>query len=205
METKVCPKCKVEKLNTDFHKCKKNKDGLYYSCKQCRKEYAEENKDNIINYNKNYYISNLDYQLKRKKEYRENNKETIKIYYNIYKQSRINNDPLFKFITKIRKIIHNSLKAKSDRKDTKIYQILGCTSNEFKLHLESQFQPWMNWNNRGLYNGKPNYGWDIDHIISMSSAKTEEDVIKLNHYTNLRPRCSYLNRVEDNRKYKTNT
>ena len=52
----------------------------------------------------------------------------------------------------------------------------------------------MNWNNRGLYNGELNYGWDIDHIIPLSSAKTEEEMILLNHYSNLQPLCSKINR-----------
>lgn len=53
----------------------------------------------------------------------------------------------------------------------------------------------MNWENHGIYCGKPNHGWDIDHIIPLSSAKTEEELLRLNHYTNLRPLCSYHNRV----------
>jgi hypothetical protein len=52
----------------------------------------------------------------------------------------------------------------------------------------------MTWDNYGLYNGEPNYGWDIDHKIPSSSAITEEDLIKLNHYTNLQPLCSKINR-----------
>ena len=52
----------------------------------------------------------------------------------------------------------------------------------------------MSWNNYGLYNGELNYGWDIDHIMPLSSAKTQEDIIKLNHYSNLQPLCSYHNR-----------
>jgi 5-methylcytosine-specific restriction endonuclease McrA len=39
-----------------------------------------------------------------------------------------------------------------------------------------------------------NYGWDIDHIIPISSAGSEENIIKLNHYTNLQPLCSKINR-----------
>jgi hypothetical protein len=46
----------------------------------------------------------------------------------------------------------------------------------------------------GKYNGELNYGWDIDHIIPLAPAETEEDVIRLNHYTNLQPLCSYTNR-----------
>jgi hypothetical protein len=52
----------------------------------------------------------------------------------------------------------------------------------------------MTWENKGLYNGNPNYGWDIDHIIPLSEAKSKDDVIRLNHYTNLQPLCSYINR-----------
>lgn len=52
----------------------------------------------------------------------------------------------------------------------------------------------MNWENYGLYNGTEGYGWDIDHIIPTSSGITEDDIIKLNHYLNLRPLCSKINR-----------
>lgn len=52
----------------------------------------------------------------------------------------------------------------------------------------------MDWNNYGKYNGELNYGWDIDHIIPMSTAKTENDVIRLNHLTNLQPLCGKINR-----------
>ena len=52
----------------------------------------------------------------------------------------------------------------------------------------------MNWDNYGLYNGELGYGWDIDHIKPISSASTEQEVITLNHYTNLQPLCSKVNR-----------
>ena len=52
----------------------------------------------------------------------------------------------------------------------------------------------MSWDNYGLYNGELNYGWDIDHIIPVSVAMDEEGVINLNHYTNLQPLCSKVNR-----------
>lgn len=60
--------------------------------------------------------------------------------------------------------------------------------------MESKFEDWMSWDNQGLYNGELNYGWDIDHIIPISTAKNEEDIIRLNHYTNLQPLCSKVNR-----------
>ena len=39
----------------------------------------------------------------------------------------------------------------------------------------------MSWDNYGLH------GWHIDHIIPISSAKTEEELYKLFYYTNLQP------------------
>jgi hypothetical protein len=35
---------------------------------------------------------------------------------------------------------------------------------------------------------------DIDHIVPVSSGKTKDEIIKLNHYTNLQPLCSKINR-----------
>jgi hypothetical protein len=52
----------------------------------------------------------------------------------------------------------------------------------------------MTWDNHGLYNGTEMFGWDIDHIIPLSSAINETDIIKLNHYSNLQPLCSKINR-----------
>jgi len=39
----------------------------------------------------------------------------------------------------------------------------------------------MNWSNNTMH------GWHIDHIIPLSTAKTEQDIIKLCHYTNHQP------------------
>jgi hypothetical protein len=80
------------------------------------------------------------------------------------------------------------------KKNTRTYKILGCTYEEFKTHIESQWEEWMNWDNYGRYNGEENYGWDLDHIIPLSSVTTEEDIIRLNHYSNIQPLCSYVNR-----------
>ena len=92
-------------------------------------------------------------------------------------------------------MIGHSFRNKGLKKGSKTEKILGCTFDEFKNHLESKFESWMIWEKWGLYDGRTsNMGWDIDHIIPLSSAITEEDVIRLNHYTNLQPLCSYINR-----------
>jgi hypothetical protein len=66
---------------------------------------------------------------------------------------------------------------KSDNSRTT--DIIGCSPQELKEHLEKQFVSGMTWENRNE--------WHIDHIIPLSSAKTEEELYKLCHYTNLQP------------------
>lgn len=43
-----------------------------------------------------------------------------------------------------------------------------------------------------------NETWQIDHIYPISAASSPEEVIKLNHYTNLRPLCSRKNLEKSN-------
>ena len=169
--------------------------------KEQRKQYQENNVDKIKQSKKLYREANKEQIAAQKKAYREANKDKIKEYYikrkptaTILQRERRQNDTLFKLRHNVSSLIRNSFKAASYKKNTKTEQILGCTFDQFKEHLESQFESWMNWDNRGLYNGTPNYGWDIDHIVPNSSGETLEDIIRLNHYTNLKPLCSYINR-----------
>ena len=60
-------------------------------------------------------------------------------------------------------------------------KLLGIDIMGLKSYLESKFIDGMSWENYGLY------GWHIDHIIPLSSAKTEDEFYKLCHYTNLQP------------------
>jgi len=162
------------------------------------KKYQENNKEKIRKYNKTYYANNKENIDKRTKKYYYDNKENLLInskkYSKEYIKIRRKKDILFAVTLQIRSTINKSLNRFNYAKKSKTQEILGCTFDEFKMYLESKFEPWMCWNNKGLYNGEFNYGWDIDHIIPISSAKTEEDIIKLNHYTNLQPLCSKINR-----------
>ena len=91
-------------------------------------------------------------------------------------------------------MIGHALRFNGYVKNSKTEEILGCSFEYFKLYLESKFEDWMTWENHGRFNSELNYGWDIDHIIPLDSAEIEEDIIRLNHYTNLQPLCSYTNR-----------
>lgn len=185
-----------------------------------RKEWRDNNKDYIKVYNKQYgednkeelAVKRVDYLLKNRSKFKEyfynynkNNSERrleqritrkyiTKKYNYLYKKHRYATDPMYKLHSNLSRTIHNAFRRFGFKKNSRTHEILGCTFEFFKIYIESKFELCMSWENKGLYNGELNFGWDLDHIIPISSAKTEEDVLRLNHYTNFQPLCSYYNR-----------
>ena len=199
---KLCNKCKISKPYSEFNKKSDTKDGLYPSCRECRKllqkNYYEENKNNIQEYQKNYYKNNSEKVKKREKKRREENPELFKIYelnrrenrkkyLNQYFYNRRNADDLFKMSHNVREKFNKFIKNKS--KSTE--KIIGLTFDGLKEYLENQFKDNMSWDNYGE--------WHIDHIIPLSLAKTEEDVYKLCHYINLQPLWAEENLKKSNK------
>jgi hypothetical protein len=206
--TNICKKC--SRFNNKIGKC--------FICKsESEMAYKIYNKDGnrVISYTntcigcyqikelergrikgKKYYNNRNDKNIlrdkERKRKYRENNIEKIRKY---HKENYKNYTPLQRLRLSISNNIRMSFKNKGYKKKSKAADILGCSIKDFKKYLESKFESWMSWENRGLYNGELDYGWDIDHIIPLCTVETEEDIVRLNHYTNLQPLCSYKNRV----------
>lgn len=158
-----------------------------------KKSYYQKNKKSIIDKSKKHYELNKELIQKKRRKYRLANKEKIAKQKKEYQQ-RLHKTVLGKLAHNIRQAIRRSLISKGYNKKFTSEKILGCSIVDFKIYLESKWEPWMNWDNKGLYNGQLNYGWDIDHIIPLYTAKTEEEIIRLCHFTNLSPLCSKINR-----------
>ena len=198
---------------------KENKEEININRKEYTKNYYEANKELKKEYTKNYYEENKDAEKLRRKKYYEENKETIiennkeyqKEYYQknkeyfreyskIYDKKRNQEDPLYHLSNNLRKMVSKSISRFGYKKESKTHEIIGCSFEHFKEYIESFFvedAAWMNWSNYGNPTDgliEPNKTWDIDHIIPLSRAKTEQELLELNHYTNLRPLCSYYNR-----------
>ena len=194
MESKVCSKCGIEKEVCDFHKWKYGPDGYKRECKECRKletktYYSNNNEKVKLRVNK-YRKSNLDkvkevrtriYERDRErilmvnKLYRENNREKR----NEYTRNRKSTDPIFKLKHLMNSRMRIFMRSRNIQKHNKTFDIIGCTPNELKEHIQTQFNNGMSWDNQGE--------WHIDHIIPLSSGKNEDEIIRLCHYTNLQP------------------
>ncbi len=200
---KKCRKCLFEKSLEDFYR---RSDGYYQSvCKECRKsissDWNRENKDKRKEISKKSYLSNKEYLNKKSNEWKKRNSirlsELRKSNSNKRQENylnRKNSDKLYKLTESIRCSIKTSISKMGYTKRSRTYEILGCSFEEFKLYIESKFEHWMNWENYGKYNGEFNFGWDMDHIIPISSSKYESDVIRLNNWRNFQPLCSKINR-----------
>jgi len=196
---KTCSKCNNLKDFENFYKGKLYKDGYRNICKQCIKKYKELNKEVNREYLKNYKEVNKESLKIKNKKYREENcdkiikwKESNEHYFKQYRQdnkvnirnyfkTRLDNEPIFRFKNNVRRLILHSFKRgkKTFKKVDRTEIILGCKIEEFINYISLKFTEGMTLENHGE--------WHIDHIIPLSSVNTEEDTIKLNHYTNLQP------------------
>ena len=173
---KTCGRCRIEKDVNSFAKDKKRKDGLQYWCVNCYKEYKLTNKEKSKEQNKKWV---------------EKNRIKYNHYARCYQRDRKQSDPLFKLKCNLRRRTNKCFKAKSWNKNTKTQEMLGANYEVAFKHIESQFKNGMSWDNHG--------DWHIDHIIPLSLATTEEEMIKLCHYTNLQPLWAEDNLIKSNK------
>jgi hypothetical protein len=164
MVTKICKTCQENKNICEFSKKTKSVDGLMNDCKKCRS--VKEKKYRELNPEKNK---------SRRKKYYENNKEKHKKYF----LNRRNKNSLFKLSDNVRRRLNFFLKKQNIKKTNKTFELVGCSAEFLKEHLEKQFRDGMSWDNYGT--------WHVDHIIPLSSAKNTEELNKLCHYSNLQP------------------
>ena len=103
-----------------------------------------------------------------------------------YHSDRMKSDPVYALKQTFKSSLGNAISRMGYTKRNRSYKILGCTWDFFKGYIEAKFQDGMSWDNRGE--------WELDHIVPVSSATTEDEVIKLNHYSNFQPLWKEQNR-----------
>lgn len=197
---KNCTRCKIQKEISEFQKCSRNKNGITNLCKVCinysskksynnrkesislsRKKKRIEKHDEILAKERKKY--NLIKDTQEYKEYqrvkarnwsRKNRHKRI-----AYHNKRKREDAVFKLRCYMTNCVSLVLKRRGFFKKSPTMNIVGCDYVSLKMHIETKFTDGMSWDNYG--------SWHIDHIIPLASAKTEKDVLKLCHYTNLQP------------------
>ena len=157
---KICEKCKINKLSTEFRTNRASNDKIFSICNECwpKPTWNKEKQR----------LSCIKYTLKNKDKIRLKWKRDGK------KINRRVRDSLNHRIS-------GALKSVNNYKNNKTIKYLGCTIPFFKKWIEYQFKDNMNWENYGL--------WELDHVKPCSSflLEKEEEQLKCFNWTNLQP------------------
>ena len=163
----------IKERSKKYREATREKRNAYYM------EYRKANKEKVKEYHKEYHKANKEKRDAYIKGYYEANKEQILAKQTKYVNKKYHTDEMFKLKHSLRQYTVRAFKRIGCNKSAKTLDLLGCTWEEAKAHIESKFVEGMTWANHGK--------WHIDHIIPIASATTIEDVYKLNHISNLQP------------------
>lgn len=198
----LCSQCKdCRKKYNDENKIKRqkyyqdNKETISLKNKQWREEnkekldrYYQKNKKKRNEQSRKWGDANKEYKSEQHKKWREKNKDRHlsnyrkwknknREYLKKYRNKRRKKFTVVKLIDNVRRRINIAIKNKTKHS----IEYLGIDIESYKKYLEDLFQQGMSWENYGLY------GWHIDHIVPLSSAKNIQELEKLFHYTNTQP------------------
>jgi len=142
-------------------------------------------------YNKKYYAENRKRIRERQREYYIENRDTIceqqKVYYSLFKdkiikqhKERLHTNDEARMIQNLRSRLRGFMRGNSKSNST--MEILGCSREHLKTHLEVQFTDGMTWGNYGKK-------WHIDHRIPVSAfdVNNPAEVRTCFHFSNLQP------------------
>lgn len=150
-EVKRCGSCTQWKSLEQYTKNKSKSDGLCDKCIICLKKYRHE-------------------RLEKDKEYRKNNRDKVnKWKKNGREKKKENPDDIF-IKTRIKENLARRLRfiLKGVQKSARTCEIIGCSPEELKSHLEGTFSEGMSWENYGE--------WHIDHVLPCAAFDQSNEI-----------------------------
>jgi len=134
--------------------------------KEWNERYKQKNKERLKEYHRKYYQAHKEETRAARRLYFKNRKAT-----NIAFRIRVN------LASRLNQLVR--------RKHGSTINMLGCPINDFKIYLESKFEPGMTWENYGRGKGR----WHIDHIIpcALFDLSKPEHQYRCFHFSNLQP------------------
>lgn len=198
----VCVECNRLRAGAYYHanadQVQERAKARYKASPEARRAYskkwAKENQERVKEFSVEYYAANKEKIKQRSRDWGQDNAkrkqarnaawnaanpEKARAHQREYDRRRLASDPVFALRARIQCSIRNSLIKGGYTKRSRTHEYLGCSFEEFKIHIEKQFLKGMTWENRSL--------WHLDHVTPVSSAKTEDEMAALHHFTNLRP------------------
>lgn len=170
-------------MHNRWIKIKEEGGDQYNKIKESRAKYIskdpEKEKERCREKAKRQYYEHREEKIEQHKKWLKNNKDHVKEWSNEYRKERYKSDPKYKFTVRMRNMINASFYRYETYKPRKNADVIGISSIELRDHLLQTF--------KDIYG----YDWDfkepvhIDHIVPLATAKNQEDIARLCHYTNL--------------------
>lgn len=174
----------------------RNREKILAQCKA----YRANNKKKVAEYSSRHYQANKEKRKRQNKLWRKNHPELRRMYEKRHlsdpknaknkldkclkrRRDRYKNDIAYRIKRNLRNSFYRAV-IKGVKKSS-VLNILGCSIDEFKRHIESKFVTGMSWENWGLGKGK----WNLDHILPIASFDmfSKEDQQKCWHHSNFQP------------------
>ena len=159
-----------------------------------KKKRAEAEKNRVLNLTEiekqerlermnNWYYNNKDRVIER----RETNREKMNEWFRKYRAKKIKEDSVFAMSAWLRQSLNRILRATTQTKSRKTFDIFGYDPFELKESIQSKLTDGMSWENRNK--------WHIDHIVPVKvlidNGVTNPAII--NHLDNLKPEWAEYN------------
>jgi hypothetical protein len=154
---------KVKQDRCEWYRC--NAEDQRLKKRRWRANNVEESRRR----SKDYQKKNKEKRNKRQREKRLTDPSSIREYHKVYMKRRRTNE-FFILIDRIRGVIKDSIDKGRFPKTKKTEILLGCSYDKLSEHLGP----------------KPEGNIHIDHICPCAQAQNEEELLKLQHYTNFR-------------------
>lgn len=148
------------------------------------REYYLNNREDIKNSRKEYYYKNRELSINNSSEYYESVKNS-ELFIKKRREYMRNRYSKYPYIFAHRNILKRHLLLICEKKINRTEEMLGYSSEDLKLHIESLFRDGMSWSNYGE--------WHIDHIKPISKFDKNESTKIVNSLDNLQPLWAYEN------------
>lgn len=187
---KTCAKCKQDKLETEFSRGPAAKDGLNARCKKCRaangRERYSKNSAAHCERTKKYYEANREHFAIQRKRKRQKDGEGVRRYFRERMREQ-RKEIGFRLLATLRARLYQAVRrGRGVSESTK--ELLGCSMEQLRAHLESGFRAGMTWGNYGSF-------WEIDHKRPCASFDFTDPAQRREcfHWTNLQALTSFEN------------
>ncbi len=166
---------------------KKSKDKHREKVREAERVRYRKNPELYRERGKQRYLKNRQLIRKQTDEWKKNNPELVRKYQRISRNRRYKHDISYRIVCALRNRVRKTIcgEYKSDR----AIGLLGCSITDFRIYIESKFEPGMSWENYGRG------GWHLDHIMpcAIFDFTKAEHQKRCFHFSNYQPLWQFDN------------